>query len=206
MFEESYEKLAMDEKNQFRQMVNWLLAHTYLVQNTYTSDGTIDVADDDYVFVERNFELFSDYFSFSGFVIDRDSNYGVISLQSQYDYNRARFDKLTTQILYTIRLIYEEQREHVTLVKDIITTVGDIIHKMLTLGIIKKKPADRDLHKALAVLAKFQVVSKLEGKWEDAETRCIIMPTILFIISNEKISSLYNLIGEDNEETMEDEE
>lgn len=200
MFEEEYEKLTMTEKAKFQQLTNWLLAHTYLVQNTYEKDGTIGIADMDYIFVERNFELFRSYFSFAGFQLEKDSNYGVISLSSEFEYNREHFDKLTTQILYILRLIYEEEREHVSLVKESVTEVGKIVHKMMTLGILKKKPADRDLHKALAILQKFQVITKLEGKWEHAETKLIILPTILFIVSNERISSLYSLVGDENED------
>ncbi len=205
MFDEEYEKLTMNEKSKFQQMTNWLLAHTYLVQNTYEKDGSIANANMDYIFVERNFTLFSSYFSFAGFKLEKDSNYGVISLSSEFEYNREHFDKLTTQILYILRLIYEEEREHVSLIKESVTEVGKIVHKMITLGVIKKKPADRDLHKSLALLSKFQVIMRLDGKWESAETKLIILPTILFIVSNERISSLYSLVGDDNEEGEEEE-
>lgn len=98
-------------EEQFRRMVNKLLSHSYLLSRSYDFTDHIARTNPEYLFVERNFELFQEYFSYSAFHLERDNNYGVISLQSEYDENRLRLDKQSMLILYTLRLIYEEERE-----------------------------------------------------------------------------------------------
>ena len=60
------------------------------------------------------------------------------------------------------------------------------------------------LRDSLRILQRFRIIEKVEGAWEAADTRLLILPTILFIVTNERISNMYQLI--DEEETGEDEE
>lgn len=205
MFEEEFEKLAMMEQENFKRILNWLLAHTFLLQTQYDFLDNLRQTNYDYLFVEKNFELFQEYLQYSGFQLERDSNYGVISLNSSYDANRQKLDKMTTLMVYTLRIIYEEEREKLSLSKDIFTSTGDLVHKMISLGIISKKPADTALRDSLRRLNRFRIVDKAEGSWEGAGTRLLILPTILFIITNERISNMYALL-EDKAETMEEDD
>ena len=199
MFEEAFEKLNLTEQEAFRRIVNWLLAHTYLLQGTYAFEDNMNRTNPDYLFVERNFELFQDYLEYAGFRLERDSNYGVIFLSSSYEFNRVKLDKATTLMLYVLRLIYEEEREKLSLSRDIFTTTGDLVHKMLSLGVIKRKPANLTLRDSLRTLNRFRIVEKVEGPWENADTKLLILPTILFIVTNERISNMYQLIDDDEE-------
>ena len=206
MFEEAFEKLNLTEQEAFRRIVNWLLAHTYLLQGTYAFEDNMNRTNPDYLFVERNFELFQDYLEYAGFHLERDSNYGVIFLSSSYEFNRVKLDKATTLMLYVLRLIYEEEREKLSLSRDIFTTTGDLVHKMLSLGVIKRKPANLTLRDSLRTLNRFRIVEKVDGPWENADTRLLILPAILFFVTNERISNMYQLIDEEgeHEETEED--
>lgn len=203
MFTEDFNRLGMQEQENFKRIVNMLLAHTFLISDKYDFANGITKADPDYRFVERNFALFQDYFEYSGFHLERDSTYGVISLVSTNDYNRVHFDKLTTVSLYTLRLIFEETREELQLSNEIFTTTGDLVQKMITLGAITKKPANREIHESLRLLARFQIVAKQDGAWEDADTRILILPTILFVVSADQIASMNRLI-DDSDETAGD--
>ena len=206
MFEEAFEKLNLTEQEAFRRIVNWLLAHTYLLQGTYAFEDNMNRTNPDYLFVERNFELFQDYLEYAGFRLERDSNYGVIFLTSSYEFNRIKLDKATTLMLYVLRLIYEEEREKLSLSRDIFTTTGDLVHKMISLGVIKRKPANLSLRDSLRTLNRFRIVEKVDGPWENADTRLLILPAILFVVTNERISNMYQLIDEEgeHEETEED--
>lgn len=194
MFEEQYEKLGMTDRENFTRIVNQLLAHTFLAVETYDPAEGITRVNRDYLFTERNLDMFRTYFSFAGFSLERDSHYGVIYLTSSYEGNRVRFDKLTTILVYALRLIYEEERAKLTLTKEVIITTGDLVHKLLTLGAIKKKPANAQLHASLRMLAHYRILEKLDGAWEAAPTRLLILPTILFIVTNEQISNLNRLL------------
>lgn len=204
MFEEAFEKLSLSEQENFKRLVNWLLAHTYLLQGTYEFEDNLKRSNPDYLFVDRNFELFQDYLEYAGFRLERDSGYGVIFLTSSFEFNRVKLDLTTTLILYVLRLIYEEERENLSLSREIFTTTGDLVHKMISLGLVKRKPANQALRDALRTLNRFQVVEKVDGPWEAAPTRLLILPAILFMVTNERISSMYQLM--DEEEFEEDEE
>lgn len=199
MLEEQFDKLGMTERENFKRILNGMLSHTFLLQTRYDFSDNIRQSNPDYIFVERNFELFQDYLEYSGFRLERDNNYGVIRLCSEYDANRQKFDKLTTLMLYVLRLIYEEEREKLSLSKEVFLTTGDLIHKMISLGVIKKKPADIAMRDSLRTLGRFQVIDKAEGIWEGAGTRLLILPTILFILTNERISNMYALLDDTEE-------
>ena len=199
MFESEFEKLNMTEQEAFRRIVNWLLAHTYLLQGNYAFEDNMKRTNPDYLFVERNFELFQNYLEYAGFRLERDSNYGVIFLSSSYEFNRIKLDKATTLMLYVLRLIYEEAREKLSLSRDIFTTTGDLVHKMISLGVIRRKPANLTLRDSLRTLNRFRIVEKVDGPWENADTRLLILPTILFIVTNERISNMYQLIDDEEE-------
>lgn len=206
MFEEKYEKLSMAEQEAFKRIVNWLLAHTFLLQDNYVFDDSMKRTNPDYLFVERNFELFEDYLEYSGFRLERDTNYGVIFLSSTYEFNRVKLDKMTTLMIYVLRLIYEEEREKLSLSRNIFTSTGDLIHKMISLGVIKKKPANQVMRDSLRTLNRFRIVEKPEGSWEDADTKLLILPTILFIVTNERIGNMYRLLEEEPGEMSQEDE
>ncbi|MGI6684504.1 MAG: DUF4194 domain-containing protein [Bacillota bacterium] len=201
MWHELYGKLTNWEKEEFKRLLNLVLSHTFIVRDLYDPKEGMMKVNSEYRFIERNFELFLEYLEFAGWSLDKDSNYGVISLRNIYDYNRLRLDRNTTMLLYTMRLIFEEEREKVALQHEILTTTGQIIHKLITLGLVKKKPSDKDLADAFRLLAYHNVIQKLEGTWEEAECKILILPSILFIVTNERISRIHEMMEDDNGET-----
>ena len=50
MFESEFEKLNMTEQEAFRRIVNWLLAHTYLLQGNYAFEDNMKRTNPDYLF------------------------------------------------------------------------------------------------------------------------------------------------------------
>ena len=215
-FQKEYEQLSMTDRERFRQMTNYLLGHTYLLSRTMNFEEGTRPVNSDYIFVERNLDLFQEYLSYAGFRLTVDNHYGVMALSGEYEGSRVRFDKFTTLMIYCLRLIYEEEREKITLNDTVFVTTSDIVNKMITVGAIKKKPSDRQLRDSLRLIGRFNLVLKDSGVWEQADTRYAIMPSLLFIISNERIRNLNSLVkttpdpadeaaGEEIEEEMADE-
>jgi len=206
MWVEEYEKLSNSEKEEFRRLLNLILSRTFIIRDVYDPKEGMMRVNPEYRFVERNFALFNEYLWFSGWALYKDSQYGVIALVNTYEYNRVRLDRNTTLILFILRLIFEEEREKVTLRKEVLTSTGQIVHKMLTLGLIKKKPSDRDLAETLRQLAYYNIIQKLEGRWEDPDNKLLILPSILFVVTNEKISRIYEALGDEEDSDQEGEE
>ena len=206
MWYETYEKLTNSEKEEFRRLVNLILSRTFVIRDTYSSKESLMKVNPDYRFIERHFDCFLDYLSFGGWVLSKDGNYGVISLASSYEYNRVRFDKSATLILYTLSLIFEEEREKVVLRNEVLTTTSQLVQKMIVLGLVKKKPSDKDLIDALRQLTQYNILQKLDGPWEQPNTKFLILPSILFIVTNEKISRMYEMLEADEDTTAEEEQ
>ena len=76
---------------------------------------------------------------------------------------------------------------------------------MFNLGLVEKKPPDTALRGGLSTLKKFQIIDRIEGDWTSPETRIIIYPAIFLVVTNEKISHVYDhLMDEgDEDETIE---
>lgn len=205
MWNQLFDRLNNSEKEELKKLINYLLSHTFIVRDIYDVKEGMMKVNPDYRFVERNFDIFFEYLSFSGWVIQKDSNYGVVYLESSYEYNRVRLERTTTVILYILRLIYEEERAKVSLRNEILTTTGQIVQKMITLGLVKKKPSDRELIESLRQISTYQIIQRISGAWEEAETKLIILPSILFVVSNEKISRMYEMMELEEESTPEEE-
>jgi hypothetical protein len=197
MWYEEYENLSDNDKREFTRLVNFLLSRNFILREKFDIKIMNVRINPDYRFVERYFEIFSNYLSIAGWELQKDNNYGVISLYNRFEQNRARLKKFDTLMLFVLRLLYEEEREKLSLRKEVIVTKGDILKKLLNIGAIDKKPAEKDIRDALNLFKNYQIIEKIENSADDYESKIIIYPTILFIITNEKINSIYNMLKED---------
>ncbi len=206
MWLDDYEQLSHTEKEEFMQTANQLLSKTFVVRDRYSSREKCLRLNPDYRFIERHLELFRQYLRLSGWELQKDNNYGVIALYNRLELNRARLNKRTTIILYVLRLIYEEKREKLSLKKEIVTMVGEVVEKMINLGLTDKKPSNKDLIDAFGALRKHQIIDRLDSDVTQPETGIIIYPSILFVVTNEKINEIYELVEAYQGETEETEE
>jgi hypothetical protein len=205
MFVEEYEKLNSTEQDLFAACVQFFLGHTYMVENEYDFVEEIKRSNKNYLFVERKYDMFQEYLGYAGFHLDIDRNYGVISLHSDFDGNREHFDPLTTKIILTLRLMFDEHRENLSLSPEVFVTVYEIHQKMMTLGAIQKKIPQNMLRDSLRKIASYMVIQKKSGNWYDPDTIILIQPSILFIVSNEQLTSIQKIADTEEETETNDE-
>jgi hypothetical protein len=192
MWNDSYEALSNYEKGEFRRLCNYLLSHTYMVRDVYKQDKQWTEPSNDYRMVNRLFECMREYFMISGWRLEKDDNYGVISLINEFDHNRVRFDRFTTLFLYTCRLIYEEGREQGDNRYIVRTDTAAIVEKMRTLGLLDKgKSTKKERLDAQRTLAHFNIIQKTETTaWNPDGNGVLVFPSILSIISNQGINDM----------------
>lgn len=208
MFEEKYNNLTNADRENFKRLVSLILGKTFIVNRIYDKNlGTFKM-NSDYRFIDRNIELFREYLEFAGYKLIKDSNYDVMYIENEYGYNKKRLDKNTTIFLYGLRLKFDEDRESVKLNTDTIVSVADIIKILIDVGAYTKKPSDLEIRTALSNLINFNIIQKVDGILEKPETRIIILPSILFVVSNEKITALSKTITtlEEASDEIEEEE
>jgi len=192
MWNDTYEALSNYDKNEFRRLCNALLSHTYLVRDVYKPDKQWMEPNNDYRLVNRMFPCIRDYFAMAGWRLEKDDNYGVISLINEYGHNRTRMDRFTTLFLYTCRLLYEEGREQGDNAHVVRTDTGTIIDKMRMLGLLDKgKTTQKERLDAQRSLAHFNIIQKTESTaWSAEGNGVLIFPSILSIISNSSINDM----------------
>jgi hypothetical protein len=195
MWEAEYAALGEKDREQFTRVVNLLLQKTFLLRDE-VDPGTGNMAiNRDFRFLERHLSLFREYLRVSGWEIQLDALHGVAALYNRFGYNRRRIDKNTTYFLYVLRLIYEEQMESLSMRREALTTVGAVVEKMFHLGLLEKKPSDKAMRDSLSFLRGVNIIDRLEGGWTGPETRLVIYPAIIFLVTNDKINSLFELIA-----------
>ena len=193
MWSESYEALSNNNKSEFRRLGNYLLSHTYLNRYSYDPSQQMTLPNRDYQHAAGLFTILKEYFDYIGWRLEKDDNYGFMSLINTYDNNRYRMEQFTTLFLYTCRLIYEEQREQANSFHVVYTSTADIIQKMSSLNILKSgKSTQKDRLEAQRTLAHFNIIEKAESTaWEADGNRIFILPSILAIISNSGINDIH---------------
>ena len=192
MWSETFEALSNYEKGEFRRLANYLLSHTYLVRDVYKPDKQWTEPNGDYRMINRLFECMRDYFYVSGWRLEKDDNYGVISLINEYDHNRLRMDRFTTLFLYTCRLIYEEGREQGDNLHIVRTDTSYIVEKMRTLGLLSKgKTTQKERLEAQRTLSHFNIIQKTDTTaWSAEGNGVLIFPSIMSIIPNRGINDM----------------
>lgn len=212
MWSEEYSKLTTYEKEEFRRIANYLLSHTYMVRFTYDAGKEMTLPNSDYSMLTRLFEVMKEYFEVTGWRLEKDDDYGIASLINEFGNNRFRLNRFTTLFLYVCRLIYEENRENENSYHIVKTETAEVVEKMKILGLLKGgKSTQSERIDAQRTLAHFNIIQKMESaQWSADGNNILILPSILYVISNQGINAMNEQIEEmkltvDNTEETEDE-
>ena len=203
MWLDEYNELNNGEKERFARLVNYLLNKTYLTREIYEGKQVIGKINADYRFVERYITLFEGYLSVINYKLTIDEEIGVVFISNDYGYNKMRLDKLTTLILFTLRTIYDEEREKNSSKGIVYLSIASLVYRLLELKVVSKKPTMKDITDSVRLLVNQNILTKIEGSLEDSSCQIAILPTILLAVSNEKIDAIYSMVFQ-NEKEAED--
>ncbi|MFK7693060.1 DUF4194 domain-containing protein [Paenibacillus sp. HJGM_3] len=192
MWSEKYEALTSYEKGEFKRLANYLLSHTYMVRYEFQPSQQMTLPSYDYQNASRLFGVLRDYFVVTGWRLEKDDHYGIMSLVNIYDHNRFRIDRFTTLFLYTCRLIYEEEREQASSFHTVKTDTQAVVEKMQMLGLLEKgKTTQKERIDAQRTLAHYNIIQKMEtSTWNSEGNQILILPSILSIVSNQGINDM----------------
>ncbi|MGN0579034.1 MAG: DUF4194 domain-containing protein [Ruminiclostridium sp.] len=197
-----FEEMTQREKDEFSRICNMLLSTTYILRDE--AQGRISK---EYRFIEANYELFYDYLELCGWKIYKDVQYGVIYVRNVNGLNRLSLNKLTTVMLITMRLIYEELRTQASSTNDVCTTTGDLFGKIVNeFSIYPKKPAQKEIKDAFRVLEAHNLIRKLDESYDDIECRFVILPSVLIAVPNEKCKTICDNFKAEAEEMSNEED
>ncbi|OGO80082.1 MAG: hypothetical protein A2Y21_02205 [Clostridiales bacterium GWC2_40_7] len=104
---------------------------------------------------------------------------------------------MTTLFIYTLRLLYDEEREKLTLRAAVPVTTYDVVSRLLTFSTLKRKPSEKDQSEAFRLLSRYNIIQKISGTWEEPECRFLIFPSILVALPNDAIGRIYSSLETD---------
>ena len=204
-FSDEYEKLSDKDKEKFGRVINNLLAHTFILKQDFTAEGM--KFNEDYYFAAANIDLVNSYLEVIGCRADNNTLYGVFCLSAFPDSARKHFSKLSTQMIYTLRLIYEERRDALDSAY-VSITAGELVTKMMETELIDRKTSNKDITLALRNIKDANVIEKGKGSFDNESTRIMILPSILMLLSETKLRETFDKLRKDtaDEETDDYEE
>ena len=202
MFSEDFSKLSGSDQTKFAEIVNKLLLKGFIVRDIFDNREKLIRVNPDFRFVERHYDLINDYLKFAGWVFNKDLILGVFSLYNEYEDKRIRIDRETSLILFTLRLIYEDEKQEngSSSSQSIYMTTPSLIKMMLDHGIQMpgKKITGRLIGRSLRFMANHNIISKVSGSYDEGNVSFYILPSIIYAIDNEKIIAMSNALDELN--------
>lgn len=196
---------SQKELDSFKAVCNQLLSRTYIVRTVY-KPGSGRVTNPNYIFLTTHYEEVRDYLSLLDWDLRRDDRNGYFYILNTDEVNRCNLDKKETAILLAVRMLYEENLEHLGLEQDAICTVRDLLEKVVTdYAILPAKPNMEEVKRALTLLENHAVIQRIDGKFNQGSCKFAILPTVLATVSSEKLNAVVAVLKkeEENEETEE---
>ena len=194
------------EIDQFKSVCNQLLSRTYVVRTIYKPDKG-RITNPDYTFLSIHYEHVRDYLALLDWDLRKDDMNGYFYVLNTDEANRCNLDKKETAILLAIRMIYDENQERLGLEQDAICTVRDVLEKVVTdYAILPAKPNMEEVKRALTRLENHSIIQKIDGKFNKGNCKFAILPTVLSVVSADKLNMIVTTLRkeEDDEETDED--
>ena len=151
-------------------------------------------------------EEIQDYLALLDWDLRKDDLNGYFYVINTDEANRCNLNKKETAILLAIRMIYEENMERLGLEQDAICTVRDVLEKVVTdYAILPAKPNMDEVKRALTTLDNHCVIQRIEGRYNQGSCKFAILPTILSVVSSEKLNAIVSTLRkEDNDEEAEE--
>ncbi len=205
MFQEEYEKMSRGDRTLFSETVNDLLYQCYIVRKTYDRKSKMFKADPGYMFIERYYSVFEEYLSYMDMTLSKNDEDGVIFVTSGAERNHFRMDPSTTLIVFALRSYYEGCLEKAPNETEVLMTSGQLMTLVQELGLsnVSKRLSFVSISAILRTLDGFNVVSRATNTYGDPSYTFFIMPTIRYVLSSEKLNSLYSYLNNPEEEASE---
>lgn len=183
----------------FKSVCNQLLSRTYVVRTLY-KPGEGRVNNPDYTFLSTHFEVIQEYLAFLDWDLRKDDMNGYFYVLNTDEANRCNLNKKETAILLAIRMLYEENIERLGLAQDAICSVRDLLEKVVTdYAILPAKPNMDEVKRALTTLDHHSVIQRIEGKYNQASCKFAILPTVLSVVSSEKLNAVVSVLRKEDE-------
>ncbi len=206
---EEYEQLRNVEKEEFAHVVNTLMLKSFILRDYYDRNAKMMRASKEYSFIERHLDLVSNYLSLSGWIVNKDSSRGVISIKNEYEENHLKLDLKTSLVIFALRYVYETQNNDDALNQVVRFTSHELMQCLINMHLIRqdKRVSYSSLESSYRFLEQHNIITRISGDFYEKNLTFYINPSIAFVVDYEVIQSLYKQVESlPDEEFMEDAE
>lgn len=201
------QNFSSKELEEFKTVCNQLLSRTFVVRTLYLPDkGRIN--NPQYTFLSIHQDLVRDYLSLLDWDLRQDDFNGYFYVVNTDEANRCVLNQDATAILLALRMIYDENQDQVGLNQDVLCTVRDVLEKVVTdYAILSTRPNMREVKRALTILEHHNILQRIDGKFTQSSCKFTILPTILTVVSSERVDAVVSMLRKeeaDHEEAEED--
>ncbi len=206
---EEYEQLRNVEKEEFAHVVNTLMLKSFILRDYYDRNAKMMRASKEYSFIERHLDLVSNYLSLSGWIVNKDSSRGVISIKNEYEENHLKLDLKTSLVIFALRYVYETQNNDDALNQVVRFTSHELMQCLINMHLIRqdKRVSYSSLESSYRFLEQHNIITRISGDFYEKNLTFYINPSIAFVVDYEVIQSLYKQVESlPDEEIMEDAE
>lgn len=203
-------KESVIQKEKFRTAANKLLNNCFIIKKKEDTRN-------DYIFIVQNKDLFFEYFDLLGYKIEINEMQGVVALSNVGGTGRLRLKKIESIILLILRLLYIEKRKELSLNEEVVVLSDEIHEKYNMLKIESKSNLDKTVFRdTIRLFKRYNIISNIDSDITMSDARIKIYPSVLFAVSNDNLTMMYDAINEklnkylnggeqnDDEETMQD--
>jgi hypothetical protein len=185
------ESFSAREYERFQRICNSLLANTFVINFIVKDEQKLP--NPDYIFLVKNRELVKYYLEMAGWELYKSEHHDYFYVTNELEANRLKLNKDTTGIILALRLIYDENSEAAGLNQDVEIKTRELLEKAVTeypFLSSRGNPNMKDVARYLRIIEDHRIVQRISGKFSEMDCRFLILPTILTIVSAEKIRVL----------------
>lgn len=181
---------SVTQKEKFRVAANKLLNQCFLLKKEPSTRN-------DYIFVLQHKQKFVEYFDLLGYKLLINETQGTIGLLNEFGTGRLRLKKGESILLLIFRLLYIEKRKELSQNNDVVVLMEEVHDKYNLLKITTKPTLDKTtIRESIRLFKRYNIVKPLDSEVTSGDCRVMVLPSIMFALSNEDIGSYYEGVME----------
>lgn len=203
ILQKQYAELSDMNRDRFAELANTLLQTNYFVEKKMNVE--------EFRFLIANASLFSAYFSLIDIDFGIDQAHHYAYLKNTQKHSKLSLNLLESQVLLSLRYLYQMKFSEVTLSEDVAIYYSDLNNELKRTGAIKDSVKKVEIKPILKKYRDYNLIDYVaKDITENSDARITIFPTILTAVKYDDIQELltkyesYKKGGDEDEETDED--
>ena len=193
-FSNTYRMLKETDKKNFSRIVSKFLKETFILKE-------LDEDRDDFFFCSENKEMMISYFELIDYEFVYDMFNSLFYIKTTEDRNRVRLSKFDTAFILILRKMYFIKRKEITSDNKIVVLLSEIMEEVKTSKIFSDDKKVSNYDETLRKLRNYKIINYIATKI-DENISIQILPSILIIVSSEKIDEIIAKINGLKKETI----